>query len=642
MSLVVCSGVSISFGATTVLSGVDLRLEDRDRLGVVGVNGAGKSSLLDVLAGIALPAAGSVERDRRQRVAYLPQDVPEPVAATVLAEAMASRADLARMREQMEELEHRMGAPSGDVDATMARYGELQAAYEALGGYDLEARARAALGGLGLDEAAQRRRPRELSGGQVRRLELAKLLLQDADLMLVDEPTNHLDLVAIEWLEDFLRSLPACLVVVSHDRRFLDRVCSRILELSHGVAEEYPGNYTQYVRLRAERGERRRKEYERQQAHISHQEEFIRRYRAGQRAREARGRQTRLDRLERVAPPSADQRPRLRFTPAASGNVLLRAADLVAGRDGVPLVSLERAVIAPGDRVAIVGPNGSGKSTLLHTLAAELPPLQGTVSEGARLHRRLYRQDLGGLDDSRTVLEELLAEHPTGEERGRTVLGSLLFEGDEVFATVGSLSGGERARLALGRLSLEPTNLLLLDEPTNHLDVLAQEVLEEAIQPYPGGVVLVSHDRALIDSVATRVWSIEPAEPGSPAPAQILEVLGGYSDLLASRRPHVGRAVTVDPAPPRGGGRRAAPERRPAVERAQRASERGRERSHGARVRGLEAEIAGVERELAENRRLLLDPHTFADPERGAQVGRDYDRLAAALADLYDRWAQLG
>jgi len=655
VSLIVCSGVGVAFGATTVFAGLDLRIEPKDRLAIVGGNGAGKSSLLDVLAGVAQPATGTVERSRRLVTAYLPQDAPAPVAATVLDEAMAARADITALHAEMAQLERALSQPTADLPATLERYGEIQHAYEALGGYELEARARSALGGLGLDEEARGRHPRDLSGGEVRRLELAKLLLQDADLLLVDEPTNHLDVAAIEWLEGFVADVRAALVVVSHDRRFIDSVCTRVVELAHGVPEEYPGNYSQHARLRGERRTRRRKEYEEQQAYIAHQEEFIRRYRAGQRAKQARGRQTLLDRLERVAPVPDDQRARLRFATAPGPNVLLRARDLGAGRDGQPLLRLGDTMLAPGDRVAIVGANGSGKTTLLHTLAGELIPVTGGVTPGARLAMQLYRQNHDHLLGARTVLEELLAGHPIGEERARTLLGTLLFDGDDVFAAVGSLSGGERARLALGKLALEETNLLLLDEPTNHLDIPTQEVLEEALRRYPGAVVLVSHDRALIDALATRVWAIEPAEPG--VPARVREVLGGYADLLRARERE--RAGLPEPPPARarapqaraGRASRAA-SRAPAdpvstppgtdgagvAARRHRAGERARQRASAAELRRLEGEIASTEERLAELRRRLSDPATYADPRAGAESGREHDRVAAALAALYERW----
>jgi len=548
MSLVHCSEVSLAYGTNVVLSAVELRIESRERLAVVGANGAGKTSLLDLIAGISEPTSGLVERARGIRIGYLPQDAPEPVADTLLGEVMASRGDLVALHRELADLEQRMGVAGVDLDGTLQRYGEAQHTYQDAGGYELEVRAREAIGGLGLGDAVEPRHPSSLSGGEKRRLELAKLLVQDADLLLIDEPTNHLDLEAIEWLEAFMQGVATAFVLVSHDRRFLDNVCTRVLELAHGIAEDYPGSYTQYLRLRDERRERRRREYEAQQAFISHQEEFIRRYRAGQRAREARGRQTKLDRLERLSAPVRQRMPRLRFAPAPASRVVLKASGVTAGRDGAALVELPPTTLVPGDRVALVGPNGSGKSTLLHTLVGDLAPIAGVISLGPRTERRLYRQDLGrGATqsvcdlpesvDSRTVLDDLLAAQPIGEERARTLLGALLFSGDDTKKLVGDLSGGERARLMLGKLSMTETNLLLLDEPTNHLDIPAQEVLEAALLRYPGAVILVTHDRALIDAVATQVWAIEEAGGDTPghAPHVVRQVLGGYADLLRAR-----------------------------------------------------------------------------------------------------------
>ncbi|MBV8195379.1 MAG: ABC-F family ATP-binding cassette domain-containing protein [Candidatus Dormibacteraeota bacterium] len=636
MSLIHCSGLGLAYGTRIVLDGIDLRIEPRDRLAVVGANGAGKTSLLELIAGVLEPTSGEVERQRGLVVAYLPQDAPEPIAGTLLDEVMASREDLVSLHAELGELERRMADGGAGLEAVLERYGELQHAYQDAGGYELEVRAREALGGLGLGEALEQL-PNTLSGGQKRRLELAKLLVQDAALLLVDEPTNHLDLASIEWLEEFMRGVSTATVLVSHDRRFLDNVCSRVLELAGGFAEDYPGNYTQYVRLRGERRERRRREYSAQQAYIAHQEEFIRRYRAGQRAREARGRQTKLDRLDRIAPPTVERRPHLRFATVPSSNVVFKATALVAGH-GSPLLSVPPVTVVPGERIAIVGPNGSGKSTLLHTLAGDLAPLTGRVSLGPRTERRLYRQDLGfgsehGLVDvptaaeDRTVLEDLLASHPIGEERARTVLGSLLFSGDDVHKRVGDLSGGERARLLMGKLALEETNLLLLDEPTNHLDIPAQEVLEHALLRYPGAVVLVSHDRALIDAIATHVWAIEESDEG-PAANRVRTVIGGYSDLQRERQREQAaqrRAVTSAAS---------ANDQRSIAERMHRARATVPSRS----IRELERQIAEAESRLATLRALLLEPATFADPASGAEAGREHDRVSGALAELYERW----
>jgi ATP-binding cassette, subfamily F, member 3 len=632
MPLLSLDDVAIAFGAEVIVRGITLRIEPRDRLAVVGANGAGKTSVLDVIAGTLEPREGSIDRARGLRIAHLPQDAPEPTGATVLDEVLESRADLLAMHAELTRLEAAMGDAPAHLDDVMARYGELQHAYQDAGGYDVEARAREAIGGLGIDASLQARDPRQLSGGQKRRVELSKLLLADADLLLIDEPTNHLDLASIEWLEDYMAGVRTTFVLVSHDRRFLDRVCTSVLELGHGVAEEYPGNYSQYVRLRAERRARRAKEFESQQAHITHQEEFIRKYKAGQRAKEARGRQKQLDRIDRVVAPPRDRRPRLRFATAPTSQILLKAGDLQVGRGTSVLLTMRPLSIAPGERIAIVGPNGSGKSTLLHTLAGELRPIKGAVNLGPRTHRRLYRQDLGrdgddavasaySTDDERTVMADLLADHPVGAERARTVLGALLFAGDDVHKLVGELSGGERARLLLGKVALEETNLLLLDEPTNHLDIPAQEVLEKSLLGYGGAIVLVTHDRALIDAVATRTWSIEDGG--------IREVLGGYTDLLRVREREkrdrerevqnaatAVRAARQQPAPAAGP-------------------------SGGRAIRRLEEEIAATEAELELARSRLLDPETFADAQTGAEAGRAHDRLSGALAELYERWEEL-
>ncbi len=626
MSLLVCSEVGIAFGATTVLTGLDLRLEADDRLALVGANGAGKSSVLDCLAGAAEPALGSIERQRRLRIAYLPQEAPAPVADTVLAEAMASRTDLSALRLEMTRLEERLRTPGPDADRALNRYGEAQAAYEGLGGYDLEARARAVLHGLGLTEAEQGRPPRQLSVGQVRRLEMAKLLLQDADLLLLDEPTNHLDLEAIEWLEGFLAGTREALCIASHDRRFLDRVCNRVLEIEAGRPHVYEGDYTAYLRQREERRARWLKEWEAQQAHIAHQEEFIRRYRAGQRAREARGRQTKLDRLERVLEPPTPERMRIQLQAAPSARVVLRAEGLVAGRGDRPLVRVPDWLVSRGERLAVIGPNGAGKTTLLHTLVGLLPPVAGAIHLGARARLRVYRQDLADLDPDRTVLESVLQEHPeVGPERARTALGAFLFTGDEVHQTVGSLSGGERARVALARLALDDANCLVLDEPTNHLDIPTMEVLETALQRFEGACILVSHDRFFVDAVATQTWTIAEGELRPPRVARAAPVgsrPGSAPARPASPPPPRATAPDAGPAPP-GGGRRG----RQAAARERRAA--------GA----LEGRIGAAETVLRELEAQLADPATYRDHARAAELSRRHGALREDLDGLYAAWS---
>ena len=605
MALVNCVDVAIEFADRVVFSGLDLKVEPGDRLGLVGSNGAGKSSLLTLLAGVHVPAGGQVERQGRLLVAYLPQESPEPIAETVLGEAMASRTDLARLRDELVHLARLLAVPGPDSDAQLARYGEVQSAYEGLGGYELEARARAVLGGLGLGDEDQARSPRELSVGQVRRVELSKLLLQEADLLLLDEPTNHLDLTAIEWLEAHLLQSAPTLCLVAHDRRLLERVCSRIVELDSGRAEVYEGGYRSYLRQRQERRLRWRRTWEAQQAHISHQEDYIRRYKAGQRARQARGRQTLLDRLERVPEPTELQRMHLTLHAAPSAQVVVRTEGLACGRDSVELFSVPDRAVARGDRIAILGPNGSGKTTLLHTLAGQLPPVRGRVVAGARARIREYHQDFADLDVDRTALENLLDDHPgTLPERARSVLGAMLFSGERALSLVRELSGGEKARVALSRLGMDDANCLLLDEPTNHLDIPSQEVLEEALARYPGAVVLVSHDRYFVDAVATSVYEVE-------------------GDRLVERR-----SPAAAPPGPRG--------RKPGAQTAPTPAA-----APGPSRREVERRIQALEREKSQLQNQLAEAATFKASDRGRPVLRRFEAVSSELETAYATWLAL-
>ena len=605
MALLTCSDVAVEYADRVVFSGLDLKLEPGDRLGVVGSNGEGKSSLLSLLAGAQAPSSGRLDRQGRILLAHLPQESPEPVAETVLGEAMASRTDLARLRDELGHLEHVLTIPGPEGEAQLHRYGEVQSAYEGLGGYELEAKARTVLNGLGLGEEEQGRSPRELSVGQIRRLELSKLLLQDVDLLLLDEPTNHLDLAAIEWLEAHLLQSARTLCLVAHDRRLLERVCNRIVELASGRAEVYDGGYTSYLRQRQERRLRWRRTWEAQQAHITHQEEYIRRYKAGQRARQARGRQTLLDRLERVPEPTELQRMRLTLHAAPSAQVVVRTEDLSCGRDGVELFSVPNQGITRGDRIAILGPNGSGKTTLLHTLAGQLPPVRGRVVPGARARIREYHQDFADLDVERTVLENLLDDHPGSlPERARAVLGAMLFSGERALSRVKDLSGGEKARVALSRLGMDDANCLLLDEPTNHLDIPSQEVLEEALGHYPGAVVLVSHDRYFVDSVASTVYEVEDGR-------------------LIERRSRTPKA-----APSR--------RQRPAQGKAPRAG--AGPTGTGQSRRHTELEIEALELEKRELEARLAEPGAFKVPEDGRRLLAQVEEVRTSLEKAYATW----
>ena len=616
MPLLRVERLKLMYGATEVLGDLTFQVEPRQRLGIVGANGSGKSSLLKAISGDVTPAAGSLTLAPRTRTAYLAQELEAGPHESVYADALHSRPDILSLRGRLEGLEAAMARASGAEQVLLVEdYGEIQHEYERLDGYAYDNRVAEILHGVGLSEADQALAPGALSGGQRRRLALARLLLQDADLLLLDEPTNHLDLEAIEWLEGFLRLSKAGMLIVSHDRRFLEHTADDILELQAGLGEWYPGNYRQYVRLRRERRAVRQKEYEAQQDYIARTEEFIRRYKAGQRAREARGRQTRLDRLARVAPPADDQQIRIRLRASVTSDLIFQSDGLKLGYGKRELLTMPGFTVNAGERVAIVGANGSGKTSLLKALLGELRPLSGRIKMGPRVAMRYYDQHLADLDPNKTVLTELQDVFGLPEETLRTFLGRLLFHGDDAFKTIRSLSGGEKSRVALAKLMLDDAGLLLLDEPTNHLDIPAQEMLEEALQDFEGTIIFVSHDRYFIDAIATRLWSVENGA--------VTMHLGNYSDL-ERRRQRTARPV-VAPEP-----RKAARTPGPAT------GESKRDTSADAvedRIDELEAEVRRIEEKLA-------DHETYDDPTRVEELAQAHEDASRRLRALYQEWEQ--
>jgi ATP-binding cassette, subfamily F, member 3 len=623
MPLLRVDRLAVMYGATEVLRDLTFQVEPRQRLGIVGANGSGKSSLLKAISGEISPTAGSLTLAARVRTAYLAQELEAGPHESVYEDALHSRPDIIGLRERLAGLEAAMARAGGAELATFVEdYGDVQHEYERLDGYAYDNRVAEVLHGVGLTEADQALPPIALSGGQRRRLALARLLLQEADLFLLDEPTNHLDLEAIEWLEGFLRLSRAGMLIVSHDRRFLERTADDILELQAGAGEWYPGNYRQYLQLRRERRAVRQKEYDAQQEYIARTEEFIRRYKAGQRAREARGRQTKLDRLARVAPPTDDEQIRIRLSASSTSDLIFQSDGLrlsypspSGGGSGWGLV-VPAFTVTAGERVAIVGRNGSGKTSLLNALQGKLRPLQGRVKTGPRVTMRYYDQHLADLDPQKTVLAELQDAFGLPEETLRTFLGRLLFSGDDAFKVIRSLSGGEKSRVALAKLMLDDAGLLLLDEPTNHLDIPAQEMLEEALDDFEGTIVFVSHDRYFIDAIATRLWVVDNG--------RVTTHLGNYTDLERGRE-RAGRLVApVDhSASPRRSNQQKPGAARPV------ASVTGVE----DRIDELEAEVRRIEEQLA-------DHQTYDDPARVTQLAQAHEDASRRLRALYQEWEQ--
>lgn len=633
MSIAVITNLAKSYGAELILQGVSFRIDARDRIGLVGPNGAGKSTLLNLLAGRLEPDSGEIAYAQGTLVGYLPQVAEFEPHHTLYDEMLASLEHIHAWERGMTDLAERMSDPTvladGDAyNAILERYAELQARFEHAGGYTLEQQVRQVLDGLGFSREQQAAPASHLSGGQQTRAALGKLLLREPELLLLDEPTNHLDLAALEWLEGYLNAWQGAVIVVSHDRYFLDRVTERTIEVDRHRAEVYPGNYTKYVQLRAERLDRWAKDYEEQQEYIARTEDFVRRYKAGQRSKEARGRQKMLDKLERIErPPVAGT---LKFRMGAqieSGQIVLTTDKLVVGypagaRGAGVRVQVADMQVARGERIGLIGPNGGGKTTLLRTLIGQIAPLEGRAILGHNVQIGYYAQTHEHLNLGATLLDEIRNSSHLSEEGARGYLGRFLFSGDDVFKPIGALSGGERSRLALAKLTLQGANFLVLDEPTNHLDLPARQVLEEVLATYNGTLIFVSHDRYFVDTLATTVWMLEDGA--------ITSHVGNYT-AWRTRKMQTQNAAAIQAT------REATVSRRVA----QQNGGGGRPAAAVRTVDQVETEIGEQEAALAQLEQALAEASSAADVARINDLATDYQAARERLDRLYQQWQEL-
>ena len=636
MSLLVATGLAKSFGALDVFTGIDLRIEAGDRVGFVGANGAGKTTVLRILAGAEEQTGGDVARKRGLMAGYLPQDPPPARDLTLHAAMLEVFAPVLEQAAVLREMEHRLAeaaaAAADNYEALLEEYGHAQAQFEVAGGYDYETRIRQVLGGLGFNEDEHDKPLAHLSGGERTRALLAQLLLQEPDLLLLDEPTNHLDLEAVEWLEEVLLRWKGGLVVVAHDRYFLDKVANRIWDMNLGRLEAYRGNYSAFRLQREMRLDRQRQEWESQQEFIEKTEEFIRRNLAGQRTKEAQGRRTRLERFlrdEAIERPQDQQQIRLGLTTQIrSGDLVLATKDLAVGYDR-PLFWAEDAEIRRGDRVALIGPNGAGKTTLLKTILGDLAPLQGRVRTGASVEPGYLAQAQAGLDTDETVLDAILDVRNLPLAQARNFLGQFLFRGDDVFRTIGTLSGGQRSRVALARLTLKGANFLLLDEPTNHLDLETQEILEQVLKQFPGTVLLVTHDRWLVQALATQVWRVDGDE--------MRAYKGNYEEYLKLRGLEVEGTGKPNGDDPQRQAQLEADRERAREERRQRKAAERRAEAAAAmegQIHSLEARLAGLSTQLEA-------ASLAGDVARVQRLGIEYQMTDAELHRIMAEWAEL-
>ncbi len=631
MILLSLSEVKKSFGTNEVLKGVSFALQTGERMGLVGVNGCGKSTLMKIIAGLLPSDDGTIAMQKGLKLGYLAQQGVVDEHRTVLEELESVFEPVVALERQMRQLEEQMAQVGHDetqLHRLGSQYDQLTREFERRNGYGWRSAVQGVLAGLGFRKEQQSQRAALLSGGERTRLCLGRMLLTEPDLLLLDEPTNHLDLKSIAWLEKYLHDYKGAVLLISHDRYFMDHVCDRMAELLLGTVECYNGNYTQYMAQREERFEIRMKAYELQQKEIARQEAIIARYRMFNREKSikaAESREKRLEKLERLEKPKDESAIHFHFdVRRRTGEDVLMVEELGKSYDGRVLFDHVKLHLRAGDRVALIGDNGVGKSTLFKCLVGEERPDSGTIRLGSGVDIGYYDQHQAHLHEGKTVLDEVWDDfRRLDQTEVRGALGKFLFTGDEVLMPVHTLSGGEKGRVALTKLMLRKDNLLLLDEPTNHLDMDSREVLEDALESFPGTILAISHDRYFINRFATKVMVLE--EGG------IKEYLGNYDDYFEK--------ISRDQEPDG----ETQGMTRTALDKEKRRSreETRRQQERKAALQKAEADIAQAEDEAAEIEAQMADPATYQDAEKAAALAKAYQAKKAEIEDLYAAWEAL-
>ncbi|KML32327.1 ABC-F family ATP-binding cassette domain-containing protein [Rossellomorea marisflavi] len=637
MILLQVNQLTKNFGADNILTNIKLEIQTRDRVALVGRNGAGKSTLLKIIAGQLSHDSGEITKPKGVSIGYLAQNTGLESELSIWDEMLTVFEHLLQQEKQLRRLEAEMADPSVYEDEdryqrVLKEYDELQVTFKESGGYQYEADIRSVLHGLNFASFDHGTKISTLSGGQKTRLALAKLLLTKPDILILDEPTNHLDIETLSWLEGYLQGYPGAVLIVSHDRYFLDSVVNQVYEISRNRSKKFVGNYSKYLEQKALDYEKDLKLYERQQQEVAKLEDFIQRNIArASTTKMAQSRRKKLERMDLMDRPQGDEKSAsFAFQiDRPSGNDVLHVNDLTIGYDdGEAIASHIDFSIKKGDSIALVGPNGIGKSTLLKTLVNKLQALSGDFKFGSNVSISYYDQQQADLSSNKTVLNELWDEYPMRNEKEiRTVLGNFLFTGEDVLKPVNTLSGGEKARLALSKMMMEKGNVLILDEPTNHLDLDSKEVLENALIDYPGTILFVSHDRYFINRIATKV--IELSTGGST------EYLGDYDYYLhkLQEQEELAALEQTKAEPVKGTQQKQSHK----IDKEAKKLERQRRR----RIEEIEEKMTVLEGSIEEKETLLCDPDIFQDHERVQTLNDELTLAKEELDALLEEWTEL-
>lgn len=641
MILLQVNQLSKYFAADLILSNIKFEIQTNDRVALVGRNGAGKSTLLKIIAGYESHDGGEIIRPKGTMIGYLAQNTGLESEKSIWDEMLAVFDYLHSMEKELRRLEEKMSDPDilsnqTEYDRVLKDYDLLQVQFKEKGGYQYEADIRSVLHGLNFHSFDYSTKISTLSGGQKTRLALAKLLLTRPDILILDEPTNHLDIDTLSWLEQYLQGYNGAILIVSHDRYFLDKVVNQVYEISRHQLTKFPGNYSSYLDQKAANYERDMKLYEKQQDEISKLQDFIQRNLArASTTKRAQSRRKQLEKIDRMDRPKGDEKS-ASFSfqiERQSGNDVMKVDALSVGYHNDIVSENIFFNLSRGDSTALVGPNGVGKSTLLKTIVEKLPSIKGNIQYGSNVSIGYYDQEQAELSSNKKVLNELWDEYPLKSEKEiRTVLGNFLFSGDDVLKIVSTLSGGEKARLALAKLMLQNSNFLILDEPTNHLDLDSKEVLENALIDYPGTILFVSHDRYFINRIATKVLELDRGGA--------TEYLGDYDYYVEKKLEQEElRAMAEQAAKASGSAVDNSKQDKTSYQQDKEAKKLERQRKR--RMEEVEARIEQLELEVAEYEELLCDPEIFQDHEKAGEINSKIEAAKETLDELMEEWTEL-